>query len=228
MSTENTKIVLDLQSDLILNNATINAPVGIEVVDIDGLDENLLNLSSSINNELELRIAGDNSLEVYISESVSQFYGNQHIFTDNETPLGVIDESNKVFSLQTTPILGSEHVHLNGMLQLKGEGLDFTITGTDITFSEPPYIGDIIKVSYRSDNHPSLHFIDHEVPSGEIDGNNKIYTLYATPYENADHVYLNGLLQTRGNGNDYVLVEKTITFNKVPKIGSTIQVSYRY
>ena len=60
------------------------------------------------------------------------------------------------------------------------------------------------------------------------DGNNKIYTLYATPYENSDHVYLNGLLQTRGNGNDYVLVEKTITFNKVPKIGSTIQASYRY
>ena len=61
MSTENTKIVLDLQSDLILNNATINAPVGIEVVDINGLDENLLNLSSSINDEIELRIAGDTS-----------------------------------------------------------------------------------------------------------------------------------------------------------------------
>ena len=71
------------------------------------------------------------------------------VFVDREIPSGAIDGSNTVYVLANTPILGSEHVYVNGILVEPGGGNDYTISGTTITTLEPLAAGEKIRVSYR-------------------------------------------------------------------------------
>ena len=50
--------------------------------------------------------------------------------------------------LANTPIVGTEEVYLNGILQNEGGGDDYTISGTTITFNAAPQSGDEVLVSY--------------------------------------------------------------------------------
>ena len=65
-----------------------------------------------------------------------------------ESPSGTINGSNAEFSVAYTPVLNSEHVYLNGLLQEPGVGNDYTISGGTITFAVAPVSGDRIRVSY--------------------------------------------------------------------------------
>lgn len=64
-----------------------------------------------------------------------------------ETPAGTINGSNTAFTLANTPLAGTEHVYLNGLLQEPG-GEDYTISGTSITYVVAPVAGDRLRVSY--------------------------------------------------------------------------------
>ena len=70
-------------------------------------------------------------------------------FVDKETPSGTVNGSNTTFTLANTPVAGSEHVHINGLLMDVGAGNDYTISGATITFTPAPETGDKIRVSYR-------------------------------------------------------------------------------
>lgn len=70
-------------------------------------------------------------------------------FVDNETPSGDINGINVIFTLSETPVPGSEHLYLNGLLQDSGMDLDYTIVGKIIEFNIPPPIGSVILCSYR-------------------------------------------------------------------------------
>lgn len=67
---------------------------------------------------------------------------------DKETPSGTANGSNAVFTLANTPVSGSEHVYLNGLLQ-EGGGEDYTLATATITFVSAPANGSRIRVSYR-------------------------------------------------------------------------------
>lgn len=67
---------------------------------------------------------------------------------DKEHPNGDIDGINTIFTLTHQPIIGSEHLYLNGLLQEEG-GEDYSISGGTITFTEPPLSGSRIRCSYR-------------------------------------------------------------------------------
>lgn len=73
-----------------------------------------------------------------------------HNFIDKEQPSGSIDGVNSVFTLQYLPVLGSEHLFLNGMFLSQGE--DYTISGSSITFFDAPDSepASCIKCSYRT------------------------------------------------------------------------------
>lgn len=75
--------------------------------------------------------------------------GGGATFVDKETPTGSINGSNTTFTLSFTPISGSEHVYLNGLLQESGAGNDYTISSGTITMLTAPISGDKIRVSYR-------------------------------------------------------------------------------
>lgn len=70
-------------------------------------------------------------------------------FVDRETPTGTVNGSNTAFTLANTPLVGTESVFLNGILQEPGAGNDYTISGTAITYLTAPVTGDKIRVSYR-------------------------------------------------------------------------------
>jgi len=57
-----------------------------------------------------------------------------------------------VFSLDTTPVANSVQVFLNGLLQEKGVGKDYTQSGTSVTFSVAPLAGDILIIHYTAAN----------------------------------------------------------------------------
>jgi hypothetical protein len=73
----------------------------------------------------------------------------------------------------------------------------------------------------------SSNFVDKEVPSGSINGSNTTFTLANTPVAGTEHVYLNGILQESGSGNDYTISGATITMLTAPASGEKIRVSYR-
>jgi len=70
-------------------------------------------------------------------------------FIDNETPSGDINGINTIFTLSQTPVSGSEHLYLNGLLQDSGMDLDYTIVGRIIEFNVPPPTGSAMLCSYR-------------------------------------------------------------------------------
>lgn len=70
-------------------------------------------------------------------------------FVDKEIPSGSINGSNTAFTLANTPIAGSEHLFLNGILQESGAGNDYTISGANITMLTAPATGEKLRISYR-------------------------------------------------------------------------------
>ncbi|MBD3904488.1 hypothetical protein NAL32_07565 [Chryseobacterium sp. Ch-15] len=65
-----------------------------------------------------------------------------------ETPSGVINGTNAVFSLANIPLAGKEMIYLNGQLLEPGSGNDYTISGATITMLSVPVVGDIIRATY--------------------------------------------------------------------------------
>ena len=92
-----------------------------------------------------------------------------------------------------------------------------TINTTAITFQQIP----------TSAGLTSSNFVDKEIPSGSINGVNTAFTLANSPTAGSEHVYLNGILQESGSGNDYTISGANITFSSAPLTGEKIRVSYR-
>jgi len=67
-----------------------------------------------------------------------------------ETPSGTINGSNTTFTLANTPVVGSEQVFLNGILQEPGGSNDYTISSGTISFVTAPQTGDRLRVTYVS------------------------------------------------------------------------------
>ena len=72
-----------------------------------------------------------------------------------------------------------------------------------------------------------INHIDREIPSGIINGVNKLFILTQTPEIQSEHLFLNGLLQDPGDDEDYLISGNTITFVDAPLEGSRIRCSYR-
>lgn len=66
-----------------------------------------------------------------------------------------------------------------------------------------------------------------ETPGGAVDSSNIAFTLANTPVAGSEEVYLNGLLQEPGAGNDYTISGLNITYLTAPTTGDRLRVSYR-
>ena len=91
-------------------------------------------------------VAIDTRVDVIEAAVVSQLTYDKLVV--RETPVGVIDGVNTVFTLVNVPYAGTESVFVNGMLQEPGVGNDYTITLGAITLAAAPLTGDRVKVSY--------------------------------------------------------------------------------
>jgi hypothetical protein len=59
-----------------------------------------------------------------------------------------------------------------------------------------------------------------------VNGSNTTYVLANAPISGTDQVYLNGIQQDPGAGNDYTIAASTITFLSAPASGDKVRVSY--
>lgn len=92
-----------------------------------------------------------------------------------------------------------------------------TLGSTSIAFQQIP----------TSAGYTNSNFVDKETPSGSINGSNTSFSLANTPTAGSEHVYLNGVLQESGAGNDYTITGATITMLTAPLTGEKLRVSYR-
>ena len=72
----------------------------------------------------------------------------------------------------------------------------------------------------------TANYVVRETPSGAVNGTNTGYTLAFTPVAGSESVYLNGILQEPGTGNDYTISAAAITFLFTPVSGDKIRVTY--
>jgi hypothetical protein len=68
----------------------------------------------------------------------------------NESPAGDIDGVNNVFILKYLPIINTEHIYLNGLLQVSGQDSDYVLIGNKLSFFYAPPENSIIKVDYHA------------------------------------------------------------------------------
>ena len=94
-------------------------------------------------------VAIDNTGDTTVTSSIPRFSS----FITREVPTGLVNSSNRVFTLAHTPVTGTECVYLNGLLQTEGSGFDYTISGNTITFTvqspQVPETGSILVVNYQ-------------------------------------------------------------------------------
>lgn len=69
-------------------------------------------------------------------------------FVVGEVPSGTVNGLNTNFTLAFTPVSSGIYLYLNGTRQAAGIGSDYTWSGTLITFSFAPQMGDTILVDY--------------------------------------------------------------------------------
>ena len=72
----------------------------------------------------------------------------------------------------------------------------------------------------------TTNYVVRETPSGLVNGSNTTYVLANTPVSGTEEVYLNGIQQEPGAGNDYTIATSTITFLSAPASGDKVRVSY--
>ena len=136
-----------------------------------------------------------------------------------ETPVGQVDGVNAIFYLAANPIIGTEQVYLNGLLQKNGG--DYLINGNILEFSEPPTSVSQIVCTYSK---VSRIEVLNETPIGEKDDINDTFTLKYIPDVDTEHIYLNGLLQK--SGGDYIINDNFLIFNEPPMVTSVITCNY--
>jgi len=147
-----------------------------------------------------------------------------------ETPAGavdgVIDEfgnitGNTEFTLSQTPVPGSVRVWLNPGRQ--APGVNYTISGSTLTFFIAPLVDDIITTDYDI-YLPGGRKVSNEIPTGLIDGENTDFVLLHAPL-NA-YPYLNQGRQLPGI--NFTLSGNTISFYTAPFENDTLIVDYDY
>jgi hypothetical protein len=72
----------------------------------------------------------------------------------------------------------------------------------------------------------AANYITRETPSGSVNGSNTSFVLANVPVAGSESVFLNGVLQEPGAGNDYTISGSTITYLTAPVTGDKIRVSY--
>jgi len=73
---------------------------------------------------------------------------------------------------------------------------------------------------------PPARLVVRETPTGLVNGSNAVFALANTPNTGSEQVFLNGLLQEPGAGNDYTIAAATITFLSAPLTGDRLRVTY--
>lgn len=131
----------------------------------------------------------------------------------NVVPSGVIDGSNKVFSLNSVPTPASSLMFfVNGQLLSQGEDKDFVLSGSTVTLANAPIPDDVIFAMYSYQTEVISYSINEPITI-EINGLESNITLQNEPQPSSSlMLFMNGQLLTQNE--DYVLISKNITLGQ--------------
>lgn len=202
-----------------------NSPTGAIVTAVDGLAIQLesVNPSLQINGSDQLGaklnnagaiITGASGLSVSVDGSTIDIAANAIRVAPGGITNTQINAAAAIAFSKLAP-LTSAHILLgNGSNVATDTAMtgDVTITNTGVT----SIAGGV-----------AAHFVTREVPTGAIDGSNTTFTLAFTPILGSEQVYLNGLQNQSGAGNDYTISGAVITYLSAPQPGDRILVSYQ-
>lgn len=129
--------------------------------------------------------------------------------------------------------LGDGSLEVSSGLRVKqGTGGQVYIANSSGVLTPTTLSGDVSSVSntgsvtLASTVVKSTNYVVRETPSGSVNGSNTSYSLASTPVSGTEQVFLNGLLQEPGSGNDYTISSATITMASAPATGDRIRVTY--
>lgn len=92
---------------------------------------------------------GTTPVTLYADPTTHRLLVSLASFSDAETPSGAINGTNLTFTLANTPSpAASLMLVLNSGVQVAG-GIDYTLSGTTITFVNPPQTSSILRAWYR-------------------------------------------------------------------------------
>lgn len=161
-------------------------------------------------------------------------YDNGNIFVANYENESVPTSS----ALYWTNLGAGKRINIDGRdiqniqySSLSGKPSLFSGSYDDLT--DKPSIPDLTSVEAELADHESrlvdiesTAFVTREIPSGSVNGSNTSFTLANTPVSGTEQVFLNGMLQHEGAGNDYTISGDTITFVTAPDAGWKLFVNY--
>ncbi|MGI9162286.1 MAG: hypothetical protein ACR2JI_05090 [Mycobacterium sp.] len=129
--------------------------------------------------------------------------------------------------------LGDGSLEVDGGLKVvSGTAGDVYIADASGTLTPTTLSGDVQNVSDTGgvELAPAIariaQFRVRETPSGSINGSNTTFLLADMPQGNTEQVFLNGLLQEPGSGNDYTIAGIEITMADAPVAGDRLRVCY--
>lgn len=129
--------------------------------------------------------------------------------------------------------LGDASLEVNSGLRVKqGTGGQVYIANSGGVLTPTTLSGDVASVSdsgvvsLASGVVKATNYVVREAPTGAVNGTNTTYTLANAPVAGTEQVYLNGILQEPGSGNDYTISGSTITYLTAPESGDRIRVTY--
>lgn len=213
-------------STLTSNLAALTSTVDGHTSSLSSLNATVGGLNTSVTN------LGNSLTGLTATVDTLRASGLSAVFVDAEVPGGTMNGTNAAFTLANPPApTNSLTLFRNGILQRVG--IDFTLSGTAITFAagSVPQTGDYVRAYYRiPGTGTATSFHDAELPAGTINGTNLTFTLAAAPSPAASlTLYKNGALLTQGA--DYALSGATVAFANTtvaPQVGDSLTVSYRH
>ena len=150
--------------------------------------------------------------------------GNVYYAAVGEVPSGSVNGTNRSFVLSATPAANTLLIQLNG--QVLTNGIGYIQSGTVVTFTSAPQVGDNVFANYFTNTTTSLYSLAKgEIPSGAVNGVNTAYTLTATPVSGTLLVQLNGQVLEPGVG--YTASGSAITITRgAPQAGDAVYANY--
>lgn len=176
-------------------------------------------------------VTTDSSTTIATTAFVKTAAGTQSI-VDNEVPSGLVNSSNTVYTLASTPATNSLMLYKNGV-RLKGGGADYTLSGNTITFVTAPATGAVLLADYNVSNTAysvgTNSLITDEIPTGLVNSSNAAYSAARAYIAGSLEVFINGVKQARTTHFTETSPSLgTFTMGDAPTTGDNIIINYQF
>ena len=207
-----------------ISSVTVQAALEELQGDVDSINTSLATKASisALNQEISDRIAGDNTLQSNINAEAATRLANDNTLQNNinsEAATRAAGDANLQSQINTlSASFNADLSALDARMDtaesdinaLEGRA-DSSESRLDDLESQTVYIADVVT---------------RETPAGDVNGVNDEFILAHDLVYGSEQIFLNGLLQEPGVGNDYTIIDSTITMNSAPLTNDRIRVTY--